>query len=78
MLSLFITIGSVVGRIYNKAIEDSQSKSETSDHSKQNLWLIPVGICGVIMVCCLGAFATYRCLRRPSPSSGHQYQLLRR
>jgi uncharacterized protein YjbI with pentapeptide repeats len=64
MLSIFITIGSVVGRIYNDAIKE-QGESML-------IWLIPVVFCGTLLVCCLCSFAAYRCVK--GPSSVHPLQ----
>jgi len=66
LLSVFITIGSVVGRMYNDAIKDAEGS--------MLLWLIPVAFCVSVMACCICSLAAYRCLRAPSR---HQYQRIR-
>ena len=65
LLSVFITIGSVVGRMYNDAIKEPDNS--------MLLWLIPVVFCGTIIVCCLCSIAAYRCLRGLSSSSARSY-----
>ena len=70
LLSVFITIGSVVGRFYNDAIKDPKQSTL--------LWLIPAVCCGIVLVCCLCSIAAYQGLKGSSSSSGRGYRLLRR
>ena len=70
LLSVFITIGSVVGRFYNDAIKEPEQSTL--------LWLIPAVCCGIVLVCCLCSIAAYQGLKGSSSSSGRGYRLLSR
>ena len=70
LISVFITIGGVVGRLYYDAIQQPEGS--------MLLWLIPVVFIGVLMGCVLCSYATYRYLKRPASASTAGYQLLPR
>ena len=68
MLSVFISIGTVVGRLYYDAIKEPEDS--------MLLWLIPAIFCGSLLVCCLCSFAAYKFVKAPSSSSANRYRPL--
>ena len=70
VISVFITIGGVVGRLYYDAIKQPEDS--------MLLWLLPVVFIAVLVGCSLCSYLTYRFLRRSPASSAAGYRLLPR